>query len=75
MNKLEGLGVLVKRGLIDVDLLYDMMYGSIIGVWEKFLPVITETRRRSDLPNLYEDIEYLYEEMIKIREERGHAVT
>ena len=71
MNKLEGLGVLVKRGLIDVNLLYDLQYGSIIMIWEKFLPIISEDRRRINATHLYKDVEYLYKEMLRIRDERG----
>ena len=71
MNRLEGLGVLVKRGLIDVNLLYDLQYGSIILMWEKFQPIINERRRRINAPHLYKDVEYLYDEMIRIRDERG----
>ena len=71
MNKLEGLGVLVKRGLIDVNLLYDLQYGSIILMWEKYKPIIKETRQQVNAPHLYKDIEYLYDEMLRIRDERG----
>ncbi len=69
---LEGLGVLCKKGLIDPELVYDSQYTSIIHNWEKFLPIIEELRIRMNAPHLYEDPEYLYEQMITIREKRGH---
>ena len=72
INRLEGLGVLVKRGLIDANLLYDLNYGSIIMMWNKFLPIIAERRRQANAPHLYCDVEYLYDKIVKIREERGH---
>jgi len=75
LNRLEGLDVLVKRGLIDVNFLYDLMYGSIIIIWEKFLPFIMEDRRRRNTPHLFADVEYLYDEMVRIREERAHLPT
>jgi hypothetical protein len=72
-NKLEGWGVLVRRGLIDINLLYDLSYASIILFWEKFSPRVIETRRRRNAPHFYENIEYLYDEMIRIRAERIHS--
>jgi hypothetical protein len=71
-GRLEGLGVLVRRGLIDVNLLYDLNYGSIIMIWEKFSPIIMEMRRRMNVPQFMADLEYLYDEMVRIREERAH---
>ena len=71
---LEGLGILVKKGLIDPELVYDSQYVSIIDLWEKFLPVI-EGLRRSYAPQMYEDPEYLYNEMIRMRDSRGHPET
>jgi len=35
---LEGLGVLVKRGLIDPELVHDLLYAFIINFWERHLP-------------------------------------
>jgi hypothetical protein len=72
---LEGLGILIKKGVIDPDLVYSSQYGSIITIWEKFLPIIEEWRKRTDSPHLYEDPEYLYNEMIRMRNERGHSPT
>jgi hypothetical protein len=69
---LEGLGVLCKKGLIDPNLVYDSHQISIILIWEKFLPIIEEFRLRFNTPQLYEDPEYLYNEMIRIRADRGH---
>jgi hypothetical protein len=70
MNRLEGLGVMVKRGLIDVNFIYDLMYGSIIMIWEKFLPIVLESRKNR-VPHLYKDVEYLYDEMKRIRDDRS----
>lgn len=72
---LEGMGVLCKKGLIDPELVYDSQYGTIIAIWEKFLPIVEELRLRQNAPQMYEDPEYLYNEMIRIREKRGHPDT
>jgi len=71
---LEGLGILLKKGLIDAELVYDSQYVSIIGFWEKFLPVIEKIRLRY-APHMYEDPEYLYNEMIRMRAEKEHQAA
>jgi hypothetical protein len=47
---LEGLGVLVKRGLVDKGFVDDMMSGDIIGFWEKYGDVVREEQRRMNYP-------------------------
>lgn len=70
---LEGLGVLVKRGLIDPELVYDIMYGFIINFWERHLPIFTRFREQWNL-YLFEDWESLYDHMKLLSEKQGkHA--
>jgi hypothetical protein len=57
---LEGLGVLVRRELIDPSLIDDLMSGAVVSYWEKFGPFTVEQRRRMDFPQVGEQIEYLY---------------
>ena len=40
----EGIGVLVKRGLIDIRLVNDLMPLTIMSVWEKLEPILVEAR-------------------------------
>jgi hypothetical protein len=62
----EGIGVLVKKGLIDVDIVYDLFANRIIWYWEEgFGPLATYWRNRIKDPNLYDSMEYLYNEMKK----------
>ena len=42
----SGLGVLIKRGLIDSTLVDDLMVGSIMGLWEKMEPFCIDARER-----------------------------
>jgi hypothetical protein len=65
----KGVGVLLKRKLIDPDLVKDLMGTSIILHWEKFGSVIREIRK-THWPHAYESFEYLYNEMKK-REQKG----
>jgi hypothetical protein len=62
----EGIGVLVKRGLIDPTLVDDLMSVAILRYWMKFEPVIVEARRRSGYPQRAEYQEYLYNEIFAI---------
>ena len=67
---MEGVGVLVRRGLIDPKLVYDIMYGSIIAFWEKHETIIQGLRERSTMPQTLSDLEYIYRQMEAIREKR-----
>jgi hypothetical protein len=59
-NYFEGVGVLVKRKLIDPTLIDDLMSGAVVRIWELYGPNIVESRKRYNYPQLYEFIEYLY---------------
>jgi len=61
---IKGIGVLVKRRLIDPDLVSDLMGTSIIQLWERYGSVIKEIRKRI-FPHAYEWCEELYNEMKK----------
>ncbi len=62
-----AIGVLVYNGLIDVNLVRDLMGPTIISVWEKFEPILK--RRRTDInwPDTWMPFEYLYN---RVREEK-----
>jgi len=57
---LEGIGVLVKRGLIDPSFVDDLMSSAITNFWEKFRPSFLEHRVRRNHPQNSEYVEYLY---------------
>jgi hypothetical protein len=61
----EGVGVLVKRGLISVEMVDDLMSGSIIRYWEKMCPMIIEQREMFNWPEALEWTEYLYDQIMK----------
>ncbi len=66
----EGIGVLVKRGLIDVSLVDDLMSGQVLQYWEKVEPICREDRRRLDYPQAWEHVEYLYDQILPLVEEQ-----
>lgn len=62
---LEGVGLLVKRKLIDVSLVSDLMLGIITEYWRKYEPLIKELRIRQKYPYYFEWVEYLYNKVKK----------
>lgn len=57
---LEGTGVLVSRGLIDVSYVDDLFSSIVISFWESIKPCIVECRIRYNMPQIDEWLEYLY---------------
>jgi hypothetical protein len=54
----EGMGVLVKTGLVDRELVLDLWSEQLIGYWERLAPMTAIYRRRSG-DALWENFEYL----------------
>lgn len=64
----EQIGVLLKKGLIDIDVIIDLF--PVEPIWEKLKPLIEHMRKKYHSPRYYEWFEYLHNEMKK-REQRG----
>jgi hypothetical protein len=60
----KGVGVLLKRKLIDLDLVDELMGTSIRLYWEKSGPIMKHFREHF-WPHAYEWFEYLYNELQK----------
>jgi len=65
----EGIGILLKRKLIDIELVDDMFSTDIKWTWEKMKDITLELRKIRNRPEIFEWFEYLYNEMKK-REQR-----
>jgi hypothetical protein len=61
----EGIGILLKRALIDIDLVDDMFTTPIKWTWEKMRGQVLEARKVRGQPEILEWFEYLYDEMEK----------
>jgi hypothetical protein len=61
----EQVGVLLRRKLIDIDLVDDLFGNNAIITWEKTKGSILEELRKKVNPRAYENFEYLYDEMKK----------
>jgi hypothetical protein len=60
----EGIGVLVKKGLIDIELVEDLFSQRIIWVWENWAqPGIDQVRTLTNDQTQWDSFEYLYHEM------------
>lgn len=70
---LEGMGIMMRRGLISPDLVYEYHYNTVTGFWEKYAPVVEGLRVRFGSPKFYEPIEWLYGEMKRIQDAKGHG--
>ena len=61
----EEVGLLLKKGLIDIETVDQLMGYSIIAVGTKSMQIIEDARKRYNEPRLYQNFEYLYNEMKK----------
>ena len=55
----DGVGILVRRGLIDVDLVIDELRELILFSWDKMRPWVHEVRAEMKSPHTWENFEYL----------------
>ncbi len=62
-NFYEGIGLMVKRKLIDLEMVNDLMGGLVTRYWEKMGPVIEKQRELFNWPGAYEWTEYLYKQI------------
>ena len=63
---MEGIGIQIGRGLLDVAVVDDMMSGPILICWDRYEPIIKGIRERYGYPQFQEHQEYLVEEIRKI---------
>ena len=61
----EGIGVLLKRKLANIQLVDDLFTTPIRLCWEKMKPIVDDSRKHWNSPAAYEWFEYLYNEMKK----------
>jgi len=66
----DEMGMIVKEGIIDIDTVYGMNSFGLALAWVKFRDVIREQRLRYNGANMYENWEWVAEELIRIKRER-----
>ena len=70
----EGVGILLHRKLVDIELVDDLFSSPIITIWEKTLPMTKALREYFKRPQLAEWFEYLYNEMKKREQQLSKKV-
>ena len=66
----EGVGVLVKRNLVDPTMVDDLMSGRIIDFWDALGDFIRELRERTGDYEAWEHVEYLYNVIKSIQDKQ-----
>jgi len=74
MGYFNGLGLLVRKSLIDIDTVYDLLSTFIVVVWEKHLPIMQAQRDKRNRP-IWGEFEYLYNEVKKIDQQYPELKT
>ena len=69
LNFFENAGVLVRRDLLDIDMVAVGFAGMTRIYWEMMKPVILEQREAWGQPRLASEFEYLYDRLMKYMEE------
>ena len=69
----DGAGILVKKNLIDINLIIEQMREVILYSWEKMEPWVIESRTLMKHPQLWENFEYLASEVRKRYPEWPHG--
>jgi hypothetical protein len=65
LNWADGLGMLLKRNLVDLDIVVDSIGGIAQVFWEKVKPLVEGYRKDTHYQHHYESLEYLYNEIKK----------
>ena len=65
----EGLGVLLEKGLIDIELVDSLFGPSLDTLWEPIRPFIYNTREALKQPFMFSHFEYLHDKLNDYRKE------
>jgi hypothetical protein len=70
---LDGLGTLVKEGMIDLESVHSLMGRRVLMFWLQFETIIKSLREMKfgPGPDFSQNFEYLANELIKIRKKKG----
>jgi hypothetical protein len=71
--RLNGVGLLVKAGHIDVGSVHDLMRQTILFQWEKWRDIIIRIREEYNMVGFCEGFEFIANEMVKEIERRGQS--
>ncbi len=70
-NYYVALATMIRKGDLDIELLYELNPSGITRYWEKIGPIAHEFRKRNDYPDYLEPVEYLAERIAELRESKN----
>jgi len=68
----NGIGLLLKEKLIDLNMVYHTVGQGALMLWTKYEPIIREQRERYRIPEHSVMLEYLADEVKRLRRQKGH---
>ena len=74
MTFFDGIRVLVKNGLVDMNTVYDLLSTTVLWTWEQYEPIMRGDRENFQRPQMWDDFEFLYNE-VKKREQQAVLKT
>ena len=66
----EGVGILLKRKIVDIAMIEDLFGGAIARTWENVRTGIIKGRQQLNDPTIYYYFEYLYNEMQRFQQSK-----
>ena len=63
----NSIGTMIRKGMVRAEDLYDMGMFGVTFIWEKYKPIIEENRRRYNGKDHLRDLEYLADEMMRVK--------
>ena len=69
LNWADGIGILLKRNLVDLDIVVDSYGGIAQAFWEKVKPLVEGYRKETNYSRWWEYLEYFYNETKKYQQQ------
>jgi hypothetical protein len=70
----EGVGVLLMKGMISSDFVYELIPTMVNVLWTKYEPIVLFVRENFNYPQYWRPVEYLKDKMIEEAEKRGDPI-
>lgn len=70
-NYYVSLATMIRKGDLDLELLYELNPSGVTRYWEKIGPIAYEFRKRNDYPDYLESVEYLAGRITELRKSKN----
>jgi len=68
-NYFEAIGTLLRRKLVDIDLVWDYWGETAVLLWEKLKPYVEGVRKEFNQPEFADNTEYLFNELQRTQQQ------